>query len=408
VIVCYATRVLPRLKVKWQVPHDLEPGQYSCRIANDHDEIREVYFIVVPSQPRAKMLCLSTTSSRVAYNFEPFGNTELDYGAYGRHPKFPLLGHLIGAYRPNSGEPWERQTVDFELPFYAWLDREGIDYDLYAEWDLEENPNLLDDYSVVAWAGHSEYWTARQYEALQVFSARGGHLLSLSGNTAYWRVSLDLQNAVLEVRKHSRETIPGTDFDPLLNAAHHHQMDGWPGGIMREAGWPEHTLLGTATSGCTDPPLNGPRAGYEVLEPVHELFHSPRKIDTQFPFAPDAAGYECDLSVRSHLENFGAPTSPHYAARDGMCWPGAPQECGAGQTILARAGIPNSSLLDYANGFLKGGMGSEILLWQRPEHGIVFSVGSVLCGEVLLTDSNFSDFLLNVITLMGIEASPAS
>ena len=84
---------------------------------------------------------------------------------------------------------------------------------------------------------------------------------------------------------------------------------------MREAGWPEWNLLGGATNGWTLPPLDGPRAGYEVLAPEHWAFRDPRPVATGFPFAPDAAGYETDLSIRSMFERFGRGKMTRYPAR---------------------------------------------------------------------------------------------
>src|SRR5205814_1874682 len=88
------------------------------------------------------------------------------------------------------------------------------------------------------------------------------------------------------------------------------------GTTMREAGWPEWNLLGGATNGWTLPPLDGPRAGYEVLAPNHWAFRHPRPVETTYPFAPDAAGYETDLSIRSMFERFGRGRMSRYPARN--------------------------------------------------------------------------------------------
>jgi len=44
-----------------------------------------------------------------------------------------------------------------------------------------------------------------------------------------------------------------------------------------------------------------------------------------------------------------------------------------------------------------------MLVWQRPGMGVVFSTGSVLSSETLLTDANFSNFMLNVLNFAGLE-----
>lgn len=392
----------------WKLPADLPTGQYAARVTNAKGESRDVDFIVRPAKPRARLMCLSTTNTRVAYNFQPFGDATLDYGAYQNHPHYPMFGHLLGQRRPRTGEPWQRTTVEFELPFYAWLDAQGIAYDLYAEWDLDENPALLDRYDAVAFAGHSEYWTAETYESLLAFVKRGGHLLSMSGNTAFWRVSVDRKNSVVEVRKHERQPIPGTTYDPALFSAHHHQLDHTFGTIMRRSGWPEWNLTLGITGGFTNPPLDGPRAGYTVLAPRHALFQSPRKIETADGFAPDAAGYETDVSLRSMNTLYGGLRMPRYATRDGTPEPETNPEFDKGQTVLARAYLPgNSYVFDQNCQHFLGPMYAEMMVREREGYGVVFAAGSVLSSHILEKDANFSAFMLNVLDRMGIKPGAA-
>ncbi|MCE9590497.1 MAG: hypothetical protein K8S99_08240 [Planctomycetes bacterium] len=395
------------IAARWRVPASARSGQYVARVTNAAGEIRHVHFIVRPKKPTARLACLSTTNTRVAYNFDPFANDKLDYGAYRVHPSYPVLGQILGVRRPSTGEPWQRTTVFFETPFYAWLEREGIAYDLYTEWDLEADPSLLDDYDVVAWAGHSEYWSVKQYEALRAFVARGGHIACFSGNTAFWRVSVDLKNSAIEVRKHDRRPCPGTTCDPMVHRAHWHQMDHLPGTYMHTSGWPQTSLIGSVTTGFTNPPLQGPRASYEVTAADHPLFHSPRPIDTAGPFALNGAGYETDVSARSMLKLYGESKIKPYPARDRSRVPRLADPFDKGLTVLARAKIPNSNVLDYDVNFSPSGeLWGEMTIIERPDlkgHGLVFTSGSVLSSEALLTDANFSDFAKNVLNRMGLD-----
>ncbi|MBA3707423.1 MAG: hypothetical protein H0W83_01225 [Planctomycetes bacterium] len=387
----------------WPVPADLPSGQYAAKLTNGAGESRMVHFIVRPRAPRSRIMCLSTTSTRVAYNFTSYGDSRVDCGAYLNHASYPILGHLIASRRPASGtsngDDWLATTVDFELPFYHWLEREGIDVDLYSEWDLEADPGLLDHYDVLAWAGHSEYWTSNQYQGLQRFVERGGHILAMSGNTAFWRVSVDPVDGVMECRKHERKQVPGTNCDPMLDCAHWHQIDHLPGTNMRFAGWPEWGLLGSVSSGYTDPPLKGPRRPYEVVAPGHAIFHGPRRIETSGAFAPDAAGYETDMTCRTMMARSGPLRAPGHPPWDARV-PTVPDETSdEGLTILARARIPDSHLMDLDNALtLNGGdMLAEMTIRERPGSGDVFTAGSVLSSHALLTDRNFSHFIRNVL-----------
>ena len=391
----------------WQVPQDLPSGHYAVRLENAAGRRRDLPFIVRPARPAAKLMCLSTTCTRIAYNYKAFGDPDLDYGAYLNHPVYPILGQLLGQRRPAQGLPYLYTVVNLELAFYAWLEQQGIKYDVYSEWDLEDDPSLLDHYAVVAWAGHSEYWTAARFEGLQRFRRGGGHLLSLSGNTAFWRVSIDRENGVVEVRKHGQGEAGsyGASVDSMLDNAHWHQLDHLPGTTMHTCGWPQFQLGLGMTNGWTSPcAIDGPRAGYQVLEADHPLFHQPRPISLDFPFAPGAAGYETDVACRSILERFGPTQRRDRPGRDPSLDLSQAACRENGPTVLARARIPDSQVFDYDLNCTKGELWSEMHWWEPPGQGFTFAAGSCMAALVLQEDENFSNFVLNVIERMGIRA----
>jgi len=150
--------------------------------------------------------------------------------------------------------------------------------------------------------------------------------------------------------------------------------------------------------------LRGPRAGYEVLRPEHALFQSPRPVQTSGVFAPDAAGYEPDVSARSMFERFGWPKQAAYPARDGSPDVNADPQFDAGLQVLARAKLPDSNVMDYNSGYSKREMWSEMAVWERPGMGSIFAAGSVLSSHVLAKDANFSNFILNVLDRFGVGA----
>ena len=387
----------------WNVPTDLAPGQYAIRLTDASQQVRFVPLIVRPIQPTTRLLCLSTTNTRLAYDYQPFDNPDIDYGAYLDHPAYPVKGHLMGPRRPATGPGYFFSVVNLELPFYQWLDEQGIAYDLYSEWDLEADPSLWEHYSVVAWAGHSEYWTAARFENLQRFRRRGGHILSLSGNTCFWRVSLDMQNGVLEVRKHGDAATAkhGGTVDPMLNNAHWHQIDHLPGTTMQESGWPPFQLGLGLTNGWTRPcRIDGISAGYEVLMPKHSLFHQPHPIDTDVPLAQGGAGYETDISLTSMIERFGPPQRRNRLPQDTSNDLSIHTIAANGPTVLTRAQLPNNRIFDYDLNWADGELWAEMHIWEPPGEGITFAAGSCMAALALQDDENFSNFMLNVLHRM--------
>jgi hypothetical protein len=394
--------------LSWCVPEDLPTGQYAVRLRNAAGEERDVPFIVRPSRPRSRLMCLSTTNTRIAYNYQPFDNPELDYGAYQDHPAYPMLGHLLGQRRPARGQPYFYTVVNLELPLYAWLSEQGFAYDVYSEWDLEADPSLLDHYDVVAWAGHCEYWTASRFEQLQRFRQRGGHILSLSGNTCFWRVSIDVSEDLIEVRKHGDESIAGhgVTCDVMMDNAHWHQLDHLPGRTMQHSGWPQYQLGLGMTNGWTTPcAIDGPKYPYDVLAADHSLFHQPHAIDTDGPFAIGGAGYETDISCRSSIERFGPPRHPAFEPRDDSNDLSLQFCMEDGPVVLARAHLPDAEIFDFDLHHDRGELWSEMMWWERPGVGYTFAAGSCMAALALQEDENFARFMLNVLHRMGLESS---
>ena len=88
---------------------------------------------------------------------------------------------------PEPADPVQGRVQCGQAPgewrLYAWLEREGFEYDLYAEGHLHEGKLPLDSYDVLIIAVHPEYWSREMYLAVKnwVFE-RGGRLMYLGGN----------------------------------------------------------------------------------------------------------------------------------------------------------------------------------------------------------------------------------
>ena len=70
-----------------------------------------------------------------------------------------------------------------EWRLFGWMERQGIDYDLYGETQFHFDQVPLDQYKVLVISTHPEYWSKEMYFRLKnwVFE-RGGRLLYLGGN----------------------------------------------------------------------------------------------------------------------------------------------------------------------------------------------------------------------------------
>ena len=70
----------------------------------------------------------------------------------------------------------------------AWAERSGLTVDVATNRDLEDHPDLLDRYRLVASVGHDEYWSWGMRDTMDAWVAAGGNWLILSGNTSFWQV----------------------------------------------------------------------------------------------------------------------------------------------------------------------------------------------------------------------------
>lgn len=72
--------------------------------------------------------------------------------------------------------------------FVEWAERAGHVVDLLTSRDVADDPGALDGYELVIGVGHDEYWSRPQRDAVEGHVRRGGHLVSMSGNTMFWQV----------------------------------------------------------------------------------------------------------------------------------------------------------------------------------------------------------------------------
>ncbi len=128
----------------------------------------------------------------------------------------------------------------FERRFVEWAEAQGYEIDMAISSDLDEVENLCDGYDLVLGIGHDEYWSAPEREAIERHVAAGGNYASFSGNTMFWQVRLEGDDAdphgTMVGHKYSaHRTDPIMQTDPTL-------MTGmWADPVV---GRPEASLLG--------------------------------------------------------------------------------------------------------------------------------------------------------------------
>ena len=205
------------------VDADWRSGYYEVLLTIDVDgKVRtsRAFFVVRPDLARtnAKILWAIDTNTWHAYN--DFGGRNLYTGATQAsmlrpmapgylykppgagqrvtsiHPPDPQSASHVGYLRMNHLSPYGGSAgwPNWSLPFIDWAEREGYAIDVVTNADLEEHPELLgpdSPYSLYLSIGHDEYWSAPMRDTVEAFTARGGHAVFFSGNTAFWQVRLE-------------------------------------------------------------------------------------------------------------------------------------------------------------------------------------------------------------------------
>jgi hypothetical protein len=233
-----------------------------------------------------------------------------------------------------------------EWRLFAWLEREGFEYDLYAETQLHSGTLRLDDYRVLIISTHPEYWSARMYDAVKAWVfERGGRLLYLGGNGLNCDVEfLDEQTCIYQ-NGDARRLQPGGPFESRFHLRHESEAN------LLGVVYDDRGIMTAAP--CT------------VIDADHWVF-----AGTGLK-AGDAFGEKC-LHER------------------------VPGGASGHETDKISPSSPSNTVL-LARGLNPGDGGAELVLHEPSGGGAVFSAGTICWPSSLLVDEAVSRITANVV-----------
>jgi hypothetical protein len=354
-------------------------GLYYFHVRAESGRFSSFPWIVAPARPTARIAVLASNITWNAYNSfggrsnyihadhlpaTPTVNARLELSRY-NDPEFGTWN--AEDYAPLSFDrpepinhvPWKVQITDpiegraachvapAEWRLLGWLEREGFDYDLYAETQLHAGQIDLNAYRALVISTHPEYWTRQMYHAVKrwVFE-RGGRLAYLGGNGLNCEVSLvDERTMVVHNGDNRRLQAELARYESRM-------------GMRVE---PEAGLLGvgyTEAGVMTAAPYRVLAADHWTLEGTElaagDLFGQ-ASLHERIPGG--ASGHETDKI---------SPHSPPGVRR------------------LAKGLNPNDG-------------GADLSYFETPSGGAVFSVGSICWPASLLVDDAVSRITANVL-----------
>lgn len=140
--------------------------------------------LVVENPGQSPLLAVASTLTWAAYN--PYGGESLYAGPHGSDDR-ALVASLD---RPLVGTGLSHLLV-YDLPLARFFGRLGVDVDWTTDDALDARPSQLDGHAALALPGHSEYWTARMYDAVEAARSKGLNIAFLGADPVYWQARLE-------------------------------------------------------------------------------------------------------------------------------------------------------------------------------------------------------------------------
>jgi hypothetical protein len=349
-----------------------ESGLYCFHARGESGQRCSFPLVVAPRQSRAPLAVLASTNTWNAYN--PFGGRSNYIMAEGMLPR-PIVNARSDLPRYSLAQYGEWDAHDFEplsfdrpepenqIPFddectdpiegrtachlaaaewrlHAWLQREGFEFDLYADAQLHDGTLDLDAYRALVLSVHPEYWSRPMYRRVKdwVFE-RGGRLIYLGGNGINCEVEF-LPDDRLRFLNH---------WDHRLESRFHTSYES------------EANLLGVVYS---DPGAMTV-APYVVERPEHWVF--------------DGTGLRAGdhFGKKTLHERYGDGASGHETDKTS---PSSP-----------------ANVIRLARGLNSDEGGAHLVYFTTPGQGEVFSAGSITYATALLCDEATSRITHNVV-----------
>ena len=334
-------------------------------------------WIVAPRKPQARIAVLAANINWNCYNSfggrsnyincvelpsTPIVNsrqdlnryTDAEYVFYDREDYAPLSFdrpepfNLVDEHEQITDKIEGRQACHLapaEWRLYGWLEREAIDYDLYAETQFHDGTLRLDDYRLLIVHTHPEYWSREMYAKLKqwVFE-RGGRLLYLGGNGLNCEVEFTSPTSIIvrngDKRKQRERNVESRMHDRLESEAN------LLGVVYTDAG---------AMTG----------APYRVIDPDHWAFAG-TGLKKGERFGLKSLHMRCPGGASGHETDKISPSSP-------------------------------KNVVLIAKGTNVDDGGADMLTFETPSGGRVFSAGSITYVSCLPVDDGLSRITKNII-----------
>jgi hypothetical protein len=347
---------------KVTIPETWQSGIYSARCVDADGTKSDITFIVKPSPARhSRIAVLANVNTWLAYN---------GWGGQSKYSGAARVSFLRPC--PGAAPDGDLHLTRGELWVLGWLEREGYSPDVFTDIDFHEQGSDPSRYRLLVLSTHPEYWTTRMYDNLKAYLNAGGSVAYLGGNGIY-------ENGEYEPDRTGMVFRAGVEGGPRADALFR----------LLSPARPERSVLGVATERC-----GAVGSAYEVVAAGHPLFAG-TGLSAADPFFGQ-------IGLNTGFGN-GKASAWEVDTRDG---PGAtwiPSDCATEDRPVPLSDLP-SGLIVLARGQHDGvGPGAEMVYYDHPGGGFVFSVGSITFGGSLVVDPKIQQLMRNVLAKAGIS-----
>lgn len=253
----------------------------------------------------------------------------------------------------NVYAPFTSHLTSGEWRILAWLEREGLNYDLVSGYEFDKYNFKPENYPAIILNTHNEYWTDGMYGKLKEFKKEGGSILNLSGNSIYRQVKFTKQYNLKCVSLKFNKTVE--DETKLIGVRF--DMRGY-----------------------------GSCAPYKVTKPGHWIFNGTGlKKDDLFGNA----------SLNSNTKSIQTSFEVDPASKPGMAKLKGTGASGWETDKISSTAPDDVTLL--AKGTNRANGGAEMIIRELKNGSIIFSASSITFGGSLLVDQNCSQLVKNVL-----------
>jgi len=264
----------------WVVPAGWTTGSYFARFTTTDATTHSHPFAIRPVTPGSTsriVFCLDY-NTRNAYNF---------WGGASLYTGFPPAVK-VSFQRPFAAENGLGKGAYLPPQCHGRIEAEGYPLEYVTEWDVHQNPSILQAYDIVIWSAHQEYNSRQFYDAIQAHHDRGGHLLFFSANDLWWQIRYEDNGATMVGYKST--AIPN---DPMYGVNNALVTTHWYDPLLNRPGESLQGISFLANSGGFFLPEN-----YKVRKASHWIF-SGTGVQNGQTLGQTLAGGETDFIGRA-------------------------------------------------------------------------------------------------------------